>query len=91
MRHPPLVVIEWFDHTEGTEGWQDKLDTELSVCWSVGWLIKSTEDALTIVPHWAFTPDYKKEQFSSPMVIVKSAVLTRWTIKDLGKPDNYFH
>lgn len=49
-----IVLIEWVDSHAG-RGWQtvDQLEAsaEPLYCWSVGWLLKETDECKVIVPH----------------------------------------
>lgn len=47
----PIVIIKWMDHSS-CDTWISENDMEkyasLAECWSIGWLIKETEEAYVI-------------------------------------------
>ena len=52
-----LVLVEWVDSHSSPGGWlfiDDIIDREDNLyCRSVGWIVKETEELITLVPHIA--------------------------------------
>ncbi len=46
--HLPLLYVEWEDaHANG--GWQDKIDHNPAVCWSIGYLYQEDKKGITLI------------------------------------------
>lgn len=71
-KRPPLVYVEWLDHSEVGEdhAWIDieELCTELPVCSTVGWMVRETTDAILVAHTWS------DPQVCGPFLIVKAAI-----------------
>jgi len=88
MKKWKLVVIEWLDHTEhGDSTWSSSTysSSHLASAFTAGWVLRDAAEELVIVPH--ICVDDQEIQWSSPMIIVKSAIINTWHIKDLPDPE----
>lgn len=54
---PKLVMVEWLDSRRG-EGWVrlDELESTLTKCRSVGWIIAQDKESLTLAGHLGDNP-----------------------------------
>ena len=78
FRRFPLVLVEWLDHTDGGNEWQDpNEEMEVHHCFSVGWVVGEDDLVLKVVPHLGVDEEGESLQYSGPMKIVKSTILRR--------------
>lgn len=81
MKWGPITVVEWTDSASIRGGhWHSYDDAESLTpdnCKSVGWILRETKEAITIVPHSAL------HSIGGEMCIPKVAITKRWT---LGEP-----
>ena len=58
MTDRKLVLVEWLDSRRG-EGWVrlDELESTITRCRSVGWLIAKDAESLTLAGHLGENPD----------------------------------
>jgi hypothetical protein len=83
-----FVVVEWLDHTEPADAnWTSSLypDSRLATCFSAGWILRSDDEELVIVPHICFDGD--DLSWSSPLIISSGSVRRKWIIKNLPNPE----
>jgi len=67
-----LVLVEWLDSRRG-EGWVrlDELDSTVTRCRSVGWIVARDRDSVTLAGHLGENPD----QCCGDLTIPKKAML----------------
>jgi hypothetical protein len=74
----PITIIEWFDSCSIRGGtWHSHDDAEQLVpdrIKSVGWVLKETKEAVTMVPHTA------EHSVGGEMCIPKVAITKRWIL-----------
>jgi hypothetical protein len=49
----PIVIVRWKDATEPFSGWvefKDIIKKTAAGCFSIGWLVKDTEEEIAIIP-----------------------------------------
>lgn len=78
-KHTP-ELIEWHDAASAPAGWHFESEADFSIptCYSVGFVLKETEEYLVVAPHVFFDED---KQFSGYMTIPQSAVKKRTKLK----------
>ena len=87
MKRHQLIIVEWLDHTEpGLPNWTSSTyqTSHLASCFSVGWVVRQDADTMVLVPHISYTEE--DTEWSTPLLIVKNAILNIWEIKDLPPP-----
>ena len=81
MKLGPLVLLEWEDSLGCARGWElfeERADSFVTIQ-SVGWILKETRTAFTLVPHVGRTGG-EPDQGQGIMVIPKRCVLKRTNI-----------
>ena len=80
----PLVLVEWKDHWDSAS-WKSLEDIEHipELCLTVGWLVKETEEGLTVVscldPHDPINKPMGSTQYILKNCITKHKVLRKAT------------
>ncbi len=88
MSTKPLLIVKWKDHSaEG--GWADvdKFHSP-SVCYSVGWLYKEDDEAITLAANWSPADEkyaHKEHQTGNLQFILKSCIVDRKIIRKQEK------
>lgn len=77
-KHLPLLHVEWFDHAvSGTGSWRaiDDVGVYSLTCFSVGWLVDETKDAIALATNVA-----SNGTVGEIMTILKSCIIKRETL-----------
>lgn len=81
VSHYELVYLEWRDSYGVSAEWRETEAAEPHAhrCFSVGWILKETDEAIILAPHLSPANDliHAEEQSCGDMVIPKSAVVHR--------------
>ena len=84
-----LEVIIWSDSYGVGSSWSETSDIDICphYCFSVGWVIKETNDAIAVVPHLSHpdNEEYLPEQGCGDMVIPKCSIVRRISLSGLKK------
>lgn len=76
---PPLVIVEWAD-AEGDNRWMDRNELEefaasdSNIVRTVGWLVKTTKDALILTSTMAVNDDGKNDVNRIPRGMVRKVI-----------------
>lgn len=86
LRGVTLIEIEWVDSSHGG-GWQfmADLDAEPQHCYTVGYLVRETDDAVTVATSVGVGNDGLVSQVCDCMTIPKSVIEKRRVIKRYPK------
>ena len=52
MKNTPMVCVTWYDAKDGQTGWhsiEDIKKESLATCYSVGWLVRKTDERTVIM------------------------------------------
>ena len=74
MEKDKFYYMEWLDHTSCYDEWTDVEDMEFdqeAKCFSVGMLVKETEDSYFL----ALSKDCDKDTYNSVFQVIKSCVI----------------
>ncbi len=78
MANKKLVLVEWLDSRRG-EGWVrlDELESTVTRCRSVGWIVAKDRDSVTLAGHLGENPDQCCGDLTIPnKAIIKTTPLT---------------
>jgi hypothetical protein len=56
MKNTPMVCITWYDAKDGQTGWHSVEDIKkesLATCYSVGWLVRKTDERTIIMSDYS--------------------------------------
>ena len=56
MKNTPMVCITWYDAKDGQTGWhsvEDIKNESLATCYSVGWLVRKTDERTVIMSDYS--------------------------------------
>ena len=79
------VHVTWIDSSGGDTGWEpvenlDDVHCNIIICESLGWVLKETDDALTIAHNVSDGHSGAEAQFTMGMTIPKVAIIKRKNI-----------
>ena len=56
MKNTPMVCVTWYDAKDGQTGWHSVEDIKkesLATCYSVGWLVRKTDERTIIMSDYS--------------------------------------
>jgi hypothetical protein len=74
LKTTPIVIVRWKDATEPFSGWvefKDIIKKTAAGCFSIGWLVKDTEEEITLMADWC---DDNSEEGGRVAIIPKGMV-----------------
>lgn len=82
----PKVLLVWVDSSGGDTGWEviedlSEVASDCIICESLGWILKETEEAITIAHNVSDGNKSAQPQFTMAMTIPKVAILNRRNVK----------
>lgn len=76
----PLVMLWWDDSSGHDHAWQsvdDAREPPVTLCATIGWIVREDGHSLTVVQSVAFTTDFNMNSVGNPLTIPQSAVVGR--------------
>ena len=84
-----VEIIEWFDPYSDDSEWQsvDKIKIDLAMVYSIGHVIKETDEVIVIAHSLGRTPSEKTNECCGMMIIPKKCIKKRRkiSVKAIGK------